>query len=287
LGTTSIAGSLAVAMAIRRRGGARVIFMDPPRYGKKIIDSEWVLTEDPNTGRVTVAGDWQDRNYKLSAYGPEILDHLSASPGERFSAKKLSEELGRHQGDMRAVLASLYKEGKVERDGKGKPRSPFIYSVSDAVPKSSRSIETEARPAKDPKRQDSEKPIVTIVDTAAPVSTSRDEPEPLVLSMEEAESRIWRGAALGRPTDSTAPHGRPAPEGVRVTRVYTDSAAARAGIVRHDIIVAFNGTAVSGNEKLDSLLDCTKISDRVSITILRNGQRLTVEIGEDLPKEKQ
>lgn len=285
LGTTSIAGSLAVAMAIRRRGGARVIFMDPPRYGKKIIDSEWVLTEDPNTGRVTVAGDWQDRNYKLSAYGPEILDHLSASPGERFSAKKLSEELGRHQGDMRAVLASLYKEGKVERDGKGKPRSPFIYSVNDAVPKSSRSIETEGRPVKNPKRQDSEEPFLTIVDTAAPASAG-DELEPVALSKPEPESvdrdlvtRPWRRFGVELAPDLVALPGLPAAQGAQLTIVRPNSPAASAGFVCNDIILAINGTPLFNRRPQDfvSLLEYHEIGDRVPIIIFRNGQKLTIE----------
>lgn len=57
------------------------------------------------------------------------------------------------------------------------------------------------------------------------------------------------------------------PVGVYVNKVKRNSPADKAGLVEGDVIVAYNGVAVSTNEDLQNLLDCTRAGTTVTLTV--------------------
>ncbi len=59
------------------------------------------------------------------------------------------------------------------------------------------------------------------------------------------------------------------PEGVYVTQVYEDTAAAQAGMLNGDIIVGFEGSTVGGMEDLQGYLEYYEIGETVEVTIMR------------------
>ncbi|MEX2140529.1 MAG: Do family serine endopeptidase [Pirellulales bacterium] len=61
-------------------------------------------------------------------------------------------------------------------------------------------------------------------------------------------------------------------EGVVVAGVMPGSPAAEAGLEEQDVIVAFNGDTVKGPRELQELVERTKIGERRTITVLRNGK---------------
>ena len=73
-------------------------------------------------------------------------------------------------------------------------------------------------------------------------------------------------------------HGLDAKSGVLVTGVEPDSAAQRAGLSSGDIIVAFDGTAVTGIDDLHRLLVTDRIGARTTIAVLRNADKLDLSI---------
>ena len=66
--------------------------------------------------------------------------------------------------------------------------------------------------------------------------------------------------------------------GVRVHAVEPDSPAARAGIESGDLIVALAGELVSGIDRLQQLLDESRVGRASDVTLLRRGQKLTRSI---------
>src|SRR5229473_6217650 len=66
--------------------------------------------------------------------------------------------------------------------------------------------------------------------------------------------------------------------GVLVTGVEPDSPAARAGVTSGDIIIGFDGQAVSGIDDLHRLLVTERIGARTTIAVLRNADRLELPI---------
>jgi len=65
---------------------------------------------------------------------------------------------------------------------------------------------------------------------------------------------------------------------VLVTGVEPDSPAARAGVASGDIIIGFDGQAVSGIDDLHRLLVTERIGTRTTIAVLRNADRLELPI---------
>jgi len=65
---------------------------------------------------------------------------------------------------------------------------------------------------------------------------------------------------------------------VQAASVERGGPASRAGLEQGDIIVGFAGQPVAGFDDLHRLLTEEKLGSRVSITVLRRGQRLTLEI---------
>jgi Do/DeqQ family serine protease len=79
------------------------------------------------------------------------------------------------------------------------------------------------------------------------------------------------------------------PRGVVVTDVAPNSAAAKAGIRRGDVIVAFNGTPVVDGNTLRNRIASTSPGTEVNLTIVRNGreQQITVTLGEYPPRSAE
>jgi serine protease Do len=77
-------------------------------------------------------------------------------------------------------------------------------------------------------------------------------------------------------------YGAKGRRGAIVLDVVPDSPADRAGLRRDDIIVEYNGRAVTGSEQLRNMVALTAPGTRVTLKILREGreQTLTVEVGE-------
>jgi serine protease Do len=76
-------------------------------------------------------------------------------------------------------------------------------------------------------------------------------------------------------------------KGALVADVTANSPAARAGIQRGDVIVAFNGKDVADNHDLPVMVAGTPVGQQATVTILRNGQKLqlAVKVGQ-LPSEQ-
>src|SRR5881628_414168 len=78
--------------------------------------------------------------------------------------------------------------------------------------------------------------------------------------------------------------GVDAKSGVLVTGVEPDSPAARAGLTSGDIVIGFDGQAVSGIDDLHRLLVTERIGARTTIAVLRNADRLELPI---VPEESE
>jgi len=83
------------------------------------------------------------------------------------------------------------------------------------------------------------------------------------------------------------------PEGVYITQVYEDTAAAQAGMLNGDIIVGFEGSTVGGMEDLQGYLEYYEIGESVEVTVMRaeGGEYaeivLQVVLGEQVQTETQ
>jgi serine protease Do len=73
-------------------------------------------------------------------------------------------------------------------------------------------------------------------------------------------------------------HGLGAKSGVLVTGVERSSPAERAGLTSGDIIVDFDGKAVTGVDDLHRLLVTESIDARTTIVVLRKADRLELAI---------
>jgi predicted metalloprotease with PDZ domain len=69
---------------------------------------------------------------------------------------------------------------------------------------------------------------------------------------------------------------KPAPLGLTVTQVFEGLAAADAGIMVNDIIIAVNGFVVN-QAKLQRILDATN-TGQVSLSLIRDGRLLTGDL---------
>jgi serine protease Do len=68
------------------------------------------------------------------------------------------------------------------------------------------------------------------------------------------------------------------PEGAYISRVLADSPALKAGMVRGDVIISFNGKELSGTESLSSMIGSKKVGERVEVLIDRNGERRNLTV---------
>ena len=68
------------------------------------------------------------------------------------------------------------------------------------------------------------------------------------------------------------------PSGLYINSVEEDSAAAQAGITQGDILISLDGSRVTSQNELDTLLYRYNAGDRVTIVIYRGGYTMQAEI---------
>jgi S1-C subfamily serine protease len=68
---------------------------------------------------------------------------------------------------------------------------------------------------------------------------------------------------------------------VQVASIERGGPASRAGFEQGDIIVEFAGRPVAGFDDLHRLLTEERLGERVSVTVLRRGRRVTLETALD------
>jgi len=71
---------------------------------------------------------------------------------------------------------------------------------------------------------------------------------------------------------------------VRVSTVEADGSVDRAGVKPGDIVLALDGSTVTGADDLVRLLTGEKIGNRIALDVLRSGERLTLSV---VPQERK
>ena len=66
--------------------------------------------------------------------------------------------------------------------------------------------------------------------------------------------------------------------GLLVTRMRRDSSAFRGGIEPGDVIVSFNGTAVTDGSQLNRLIQDARIGSTAAVTVVRDGRRIDLTV---------
>src|SRR5262249_43623968 len=96
------------------------------------------------------------------------------------------------------------------------------------------------------------------------------------------------GARVDKPTATLAEQlDLPKGQGMVVEEVMADSAAAKAGIKSHDILLELNGKAVPADiREFAKLLDDIKANKKVEAVVLRKGKRETIK-DLSLPEAKE
>ena len=108
-------------------------------------------------------------------------------------------------------------------------------------------------------------------DTAAPIVER--------LRRGETIERGYLGVGIGPVTDDfAAALGLPRNRGEVVQSVVDDEAAARAGIEPGDVVIAVNGRDVTPDQTLSFLVANVKPGTTIPITLIRDGQRRTVNV---------
>ena len=79
------------------------------------------------------------------------------------------------------------------------------------------------------------------------------------------------GESLASPLQLKANHG------LMVNKVIEGSAAEKAGIKKHDIILKINDSDVDGSKSLFELIQLFKPQDKVSLKLLRTGKEITID----------
>lgn len=68
------------------------------------------------------------------------------------------------------------------------------------------------------------------------------------------------------------------PQGVLVFQINKNGAAAKAGLRRGDIIIAFEGTEVTTTDEVNEIKNRYKAGDEVTLTVYRDGESENLEI---------
>jgi serine protease Do len=91
--------------------------------------------------------------------------------------------------------------------------------------------------------------------------------------------RGWLGVVIQRVTPELAKNfGLKEPEGALVSNVVDDGPAARAGIRRGDVIVAFDGKTIKEMEQLPRIVAATEIGRRVKVRLIRERELTEVTV---------
>jgi serine protease Do len=100
-------------------------------------------------------------------------------------------------------------------------------------------------------------------------------------------TRGWIGVTIQELTPELAQQfGLKQSKGALVSDIVKDSPAAKAGIIRGDIIVGFNGKEVKDVSSLRNLVSQSKAGSNISLKILRAGKEFIVQVNiVELPRE--
>ncbi|HHY36198.1 MAG TPA: PDZ domain-containing protein [Firmicutes bacterium] len=112
---------------------------------------------------------------------------------------------------------------------------------------------------------------------AIPINVAKPIVEELI-----AHGRIitpWLGIIGGTVTREIATYyNLPVEKGVLVAEVIPDSPAAEAGLRQGDVITAFNLITIETIDDLTGALEKAKVGERVQLTVVRQGNRLTIPV---------
>jgi S1-C subfamily serine protease len=104
------------------------------------------------------------------------------------------------------------------------------------------------------------------------------------------ETFIWRGSTgLGITTNELSPQLAEyfgAKDGVLVTSVTADSAAAKAGLKAGDVVTSFNGTTIESASELRRGIQRLRDGDAFTIEVLRDRKAMTLK-GKIEPREER
>jgi SAM-dependent methyltransferase len=90
---------------------------------------------------------------------------------------------------------------------------------------------------------------------------------------------------IGRPAVSATERpflgvelGPPQQDGVEIRRIVPDTAAEKAGLEAGDVLVTLDGARMPGLEQVQDAIAAHRPGDRVELALLRDGQRITMEV---------
>ncbi len=66
--------------------------------------------------------------------------------------------------------------------------------------------------------------------------------------------------------------------GARITQIYPQSPASRAGLAVDDVVLSFDGTDIADENHLINLVSLTQIGRKVVLVVLRGGQKMSIEV---------
>jgi len=102
-------------------------------------------------------------------------------------------------------------------------------------------------------------------------------------------SRGWLGVVIQDVTRELAESfGLKKPHGALVSQVMPNSPASKAGFDAGDIILKFNGNAISTSSSLPPIVGRTALEESVAVVVIRNNKRKTLHVTvEQLPEDDQ
>jgi hypothetical protein len=117
-----------------------------------------------------------------------------------------------------------------------------------------------------------------VADAAVKIAESDARPEYVAV-----KSKVKRRGG-SRPYFGSRPDFTVGAKGYAISGVSTDSPAERAGLKGGDVIVQFGKSKVGNLEDFDSALRKFKAGDKVPVTVLRKGKRVTLQVVLDPPR---